>query len=60
MRDEAGTAGGGIVAAAAEFVTIAILATFLMFFFLRDGDKAWVWAFQAASDQKREPHQHGW
>ena len=42
------------MAAAAEFVTIAILATFLMFFFLRDGDKAWVWAFQAASDEKRD------
>ena len=24
-----------------------VLATFLVFFFLRDGDKAWVWIFQA-------------
>ena len=25
-----------------------------MFFFLQDGDRAWVWIFQAASDQNRE------
>ena len=31
-----------------------ILAAFLVFFFLKDGDKAWVWIFQAVSDQKRE------
>ena len=46
--------GGGIVAAAAEAVTVGILATFLVFFFLRDGDKAWVWMFQAIDDQKRD------
>ena len=54
VRDAAGETGGGIVAAAAQAVTVAILATFLIFFFLRDGDKAWVWLFQGASDQKRE------
>ncbi len=53
-RDTAGHAGGSIVAAAAEVVTIAILATFLIFFFLRDGDLAWLWLFQAASEQKRD------
>src|SRR5207342_909676 len=30
------------------------LATFLVFFFLQDGDRAWVWIFQAASAPKRE------
>ena len=54
VRDTAGTTGEAIVAAAAEMVTIAILATFLLFFFLRDGDKAWVWAFRSTSDQKRD------
>ena len=49
-----GIAAGGIVAAAAEAVTVAILATFLVFFFLRDGDKAWLWMFQAIDDQKRD------
>ena len=42
------------MAAAGELATIGILATFLVFFFLRDGDKAWLWLFQDASDQKRE------
>ena len=37
----------------------SILATFLVFFFLQDGDKAWVWIFQAASDQKRERDHRG-
>jgi predicted PurR-regulated permease PerM len=54
VRDSAGDTSGGIVAAVAEMVTIAILATFLVFFFLRDGDKAWLWLFQAIDDQKRE------
>jgi predicted PurR-regulated permease PerM len=43
-----------IVGAAAGTVTVLILAAFLVFFFLKDGDKAWVWIFQAVSDQKRE------
>ena len=54
VRDGAGDSGAGIVAAAAGVVTVAILATFLVFFFLRDGDKAWLWLFQAVSDQKRD------
>jgi predicted PurR-regulated permease PerM len=54
VRSSAADAGGGIVAAAAQAATILILATFLVFFFLRDGDKAWVWAFQAVGAQKRE------
>jgi predicted PurR-regulated permease PerM len=54
VRDSAGDTAGGIVAAAAEMVTVAILATFLVFFFLRDGDKAWLWMFQSINDQKRD------
>jgi predicted PurR-regulated permease PerM len=54
VRSGAGDAQGGIVAAAAGAVTVAILASFLVFFFLRDGDKAWLWMFQAVSDQKRD------
>jgi predicted PurR-regulated permease PerM len=46
--------GGGLVSTAASVVTVMILATFLVFFFLKDGDKAWVWLFQAVSEQKRE------
>lgn len=44
----------GIVASAASVVTILILATFLLFYFLRDGDKAWLWIFQAVSGRKRD------
>ena len=61
LRDViSGLRGGGgdfmatIGAQAASAATIMVLAVFLIFFFLKDGDKAWVWIFQAASDQKRE------
>jgi putative heme transporter len=54
VRDSAGDTSGGIAAAAAQAVTVAILATFLVFFFLRDGDKAWLWMFQAIDEQKRD------
>ncbi len=54
VRGTSGDFVSAVVAAAAGAITIAILATFLVFFFLQDGDKAWVWIFQAASDQKRE------
>jgi predicted PurR-regulated permease PerM len=43
----------GVTSSAAGTVTVFILATFLVFFFLRDGDKAWQWCFQAADDAKR-------
>jgi putative heme transporter len=33
--------------------TIGLLATFLTFFFLMDGDKAWVWAMASANDWRR-------
>ena len=54
IRDVTGGFVGQIVNAAAGVVTVIILAAFLVFFFLRDGDRAWVWIFQNASDQKRE------
>ncbi len=43
-----------IVGSVASVVTILILATFLVFFFLRDGDKAWLWIFQALGPSKLE------
>ena len=54
VRAIAGAVVGDLVASAAGVVTVVILAAFLVFFFLKDGDKAWVWIFQAVSDQKRE------
>ncbi len=54
VRAITGAMVGDLVASAAGIVTVAILSAFLVFFFLQDGDKAWVWIFQAVSDQKRE------
>ena len=54
MRDGAGGSASDLTANAAQIATIGILATFLVFFFLQDGDRAWLWIFQAASDQNRE------
>ena len=56
--DASGQIGGDLVASIAGSVasaaTILILATFLVFFFLRDGDKAWLWCFQSLGQSKRE------
>jgi predicted PurR-regulated permease PerM len=38
----------------ANVVGVVILAVFLLFFFLRDGDLAWLWVFQSAPPEKRE------
>ena len=38
----------------ASAVTVVILATFLTFFFLMDGDKAWVWTMSSASTWRRD------
>ncbi len=54
MRAVVAGAAGQIVASAAGVITVTILAAILVFFFLQDGDRAWVWIFQAVSDQKRE------
>ena len=49
-----GSAVSDVVGWAAGAVTILVLATFLVFFFLRDGDRAWLWAFQAVEPSKRD------
>jgi predicted PurR-regulated permease PerM len=54
LVDTTGDVVGTVAAAAAEAVTIAVLAIFLIFFFLRDGDHAWAWFFQAVGGEKRE------
>jgi len=43
-----------IVGSVASVATILILATFLLYFFLRDGDKAWLWCFQSLGPDKLE------
>jgi predicted PurR-regulated permease PerM len=47
-------ATGSIVGSAASVATVAILGGFTTFFLLQDGDKAWVWAMQAATDWRRD------
>ena len=42
------------VGSAANLVGIIVIAVFLLYFFLRDGDKAWTWLFQWIDDDKRE------
>ena len=49
-----GAAIGTLVDRVAMVATIGLLALFLTFFFLQDGDKAWGWAFQATTGQARE------
>jgi predicted PurR-regulated permease PerM len=43
-----------IVGSVANLAGILIIGTFLLFFFLRDGDKAWLWLFQSLDESKRE------
>ncbi len=55
VAQEDGTSAiGNIVGRVANLVGILVLATFLLFFFLKDGDKAWLWIFQSMPDEKRE------
>ena len=49
-----GAAIGTLVDRVAMVATIGLLALFLTFFFLQDGDKAWGWAFQATTGRARE------
>ena len=49
-----GSGLGDVVGAIASVVTVAILALFLTFFVLQDGEKAWVWLLQITTDAKRE------
>jgi putative heme transporter len=54
LRDGAEGTVGGVAGNAAQAVTVVILAAFLVFFLLKDGDRAWLWIFQDVSDQNRE------
>ena len=54
VQESGGGLVGSIVASAASAITVLILATFLLFFFLRDGDKAWLWCFQSLGQDKLE------
>ena len=49
-----GDAVSAAVGSAANLVGIVIIAVFLLYFFLRDGDKAWAWLFQWVGEEKRE------
>jgi predicted PurR-regulated permease PerM len=56
--DASGGIGGDLVASivnsAASAVTVMILATFLIFFFLRDGDRAWTWCLQSLGQERMD------
>ncbi len=49
-----GDAISSMVGSAANLVGILVIGSFLLFFFLRDGDKAWRWLFQWLDEEKRE------
>jgi len=44
---------GGLVGGVASVVTVAILALFLTYFTLADGERAWAWLLQITTDEKR-------
>jgi predicted PurR-regulated permease PerM len=50
ISTQASDIAGGI----ATVATVGLLATFLTFFFLMDGDKAWNWAMASANAWRRE------
>ena len=54
VREVAVSHLGGVVASAASAATIILLAIFLVFFLLRDGDRGWLWFFQTLGDEKRD------
>jgi predicted PurR-regulated permease PerM len=47
-------AASTLVGDIASIATVAILATFLTFFFMMDGDKAWVWTLSSANTWRRD------
>ncbi len=53
-REDGASALESVVGRVANLVGILVLATFLLFFFLKDGDKAWLWLFQSMPAEKRE------
>jgi len=48
------TNGSSVAADIGELAAIAILGTFLTFFFMMDGDKAWTWAMSSVNAWRRE------
>ncbi len=44
----------GVAADVGTLATVAILGTFLTFFFMMDGDKAWVWVLSSANTWRRD------
>jgi putative heme transporter len=44
----------GVVNKVAELATIGVLATFLTFFFMMDGDKAWLWVLSSTNAWRRD------
>lgn len=53
-EENGGSAVEVIVGSVANLVGILILGAFLLFFFLKDGDKAWLWLFQSMPTEKQE------
>ena len=49
-----GDAVSTAVGSAANLVGILVIAVFLLYFFLRDGDKAWAWLFQWVGEEQRQ------
>jgi putative heme transporter len=54
LKAWASGAASGIAENLGTAATIAILGTFLTFFFLMDGDKAWTWALSSANTWRRD------
>ncbi len=44
----------GVVGDVSKVATVAILGTFLTFFFMMDGDKAWTWVLASANAWRRD------
>ncbi len=49
-----GDAVSAAVGSVANVAGIVVLGVFLLYFFLRDGDKAWMWLFQTVGEDQRE------
>jgi putative heme transporter len=54
LKAWASSAASSIAGNIGTAATIAILGTFLTFFFMMDGDKAWTWALASANTWRRE------
>jgi predicted PurR-regulated permease PerM len=54
LKSWASGAASSIAGNIGQAATIGILATFLTFFFMMDGDKAWTWALSSANTWRRD------